>query len=129
MGDGGDDGDGGFPFRFECKRSGNCCSIPGGVVRLEAADIQAIAAHMEMGDAAFRARYVAPGCDRLVDGPGPACVFLREGATTSCSIYPVRPEKCRTWPFWAELRDDPEAVRRAMSRCPGIESPDEDCAT
>ena len=33
------------------------------------------------------------------------CVFLKEDperGRKTCSIYPVRPLQCRTWPFWPE---------------------------
>ena len=107
-------------------------------MRVTERDIRAIAAHLELSEAGFRARYLAASGDRLVEGLGPACVFLRDGSATGCGIYPVRPEKCRTWPFWDELRDDPAALQVAMSRCPGIEpggptqpdaSFDEDCSS
>lgn len=95
--------------------------MPGGVVRVGDADIAAIASHLALTEAACRSRFVAPGGDRLVDGPSHACVFLLDGAETSCAIYPVRPERCRTWPFWPELLADPEVLRRAAARCPGIQ--------
>ncbi len=117
-----------FSFRFTCKRSGNCCSIPGGIVRVTDADVRNIAVHLGMSEDGFRTRYVAGGRDPRVEGITHRCVFLKDGRQTSCSIYVVRPEQCRTWPFWEELRDNPEAVRKAMKMCPGIESSDEDCS-
>jgi hypothetical protein len=59
-----------FPFRFRCRRSGNCCARPEGTVRVSEADVARIAAHLGMKDAAFRSRYVAASGDRLVDGLG-----------------------------------------------------------
>lgn len=111
-----------YPFRFTCQRSGNCCSRPGGVVRVTAPEIAALAAHLGMTDAAVRSRFVAPSGDRLREGLSVACVFLDEssgGAT--CRVYPVRPERCRSWPFWPELAEDPAALTEAMRFCPGIE--------
>ena len=87
--------------------------------------------HLGLDAAAFRARYLDASGDRLIEGPSHGCVFLEDGRETSCGIYPVRPEKCRTWPFWEELSDNPAAVRRAMRTCPGIEPlppDDEDCS-
>lgn len=111
----------GFPFRFACRRSGNCCAVPGGVVEVTAAEIAAIAAHLGLGEAAFRARFLQPDGVRLVDGFANRCVFLADGREAACTIYPVRPVRCREWPFWPELRDDPAALQAALRRCPGLE--------
>lgn len=110
----------GFPFAFACKRSGNCCAIPGGFVRVGDDDVQRIAAHLAITPAAFRSRYVQPDGERLKEGLGGRCAFLQDGAEASCAIYPVRPQRCRDWPFWDELRDDPSSVVAARRICPGI---------
>ena len=111
----------GFPFHWQCKRSGNCCAIPGGFVRVTAAEAAAIAAALDLDVAAFRSRYLQPDGERLKDGFGNRCVFLQDGALAGCAIYPERPAKCRQWPFWPEVLVDP-ALRRLVERtCPGIE--------
>ena len=89
-------------------------------MRVSAADIERIAAHLGMPEAAFRSRYVAATGDRLTEGLGNRCVFLEDGSHASCSIYPARPERCRSWPFWDEHRD-PAALAEAARICPGIE--------
>jgi uncharacterized protein len=93
----------GYPFRFACRRSGNCCSIPGGIVRVTPAEKTAIAAQLGMSEQAFASRYLQPDGVRLKDG------------------YAVRPAKCREWPFWPELLRDPELLRLVQRTCPGIE--------
>lgn len=110
----------GYPFRFACRRSGNCCSIPDGVVRVTDRDIVAIANHLGMSESAVRSRYVQPSGDRLRDGEGSRCIFLMGGRESACEIYPVRPSRCRSWPYWPELRDNPAALERAKRLCPGI---------
>ena len=109
-----------FPLRFTCRRSGNCCARPGGAVRIGAADIARIAPWLDMDENAFRSRYLTATDDRLVDAPGARCVFLEDGGTTACRIYPVRPARCRSWPFWEKLRRSPQALREAARLCPGI---------
>ncbi|MEY2981909.1 MAG: hypothetical protein RL562_2136 [Planctomycetota bacterium] len=111
----------GYPFTFRCRRSGNCCARPGGFVRVGPEDIAAIADHLGMSEAGVRARFVALSGDRLREGTGGRCVFLADGLHAGCSIYPVRPEKCRTWPFWPELLTSEEALGQAERLCPGIE--------
>lgn len=109
-----------FPFTFACRRSGNCCAIPGGIVRVTGAEADAIAAHLGLSPRAFASRYLQPDGERLKDGLGTRCVFLQDGAKAGCGIYPVRPAKCRQWPFWAEVLTDP-ALRELVERtCPGV---------
>lgn len=84
-------------------------------------DIAQIADHLRMSEAAVRVRFVAASGDRLIDGPGGRCPFLEDGQETSCRIYAVRPQKCRSWPYWEEFLHDPEALREAARLCPGIE--------
>jgi Fe-S-cluster containining protein len=112
----------GFPFAWACRRSGNCCAIPGGFVRVGSAEIAAIAQFVGMELAAFRSRYLQPDGERLKDGLGNRCVFLQDGAPAGCSIYPVRPAKCRSFPFWPELRDHPTLLALVQRTCPGIEA-------
>jgi Fe-S-cluster containining protein len=45
------------------------------------------------------------------------CVFYDRG--TGCTIYPVRPRQCRTWPFWQSTVGSPEAWQRTCQVCPG----------
>jgi Fe-S-cluster containining protein len=45
------------------------------------------------------------------------CVFYdRE---KGCTIYPVRPPQCRTWPFWESNVVTPEAWEKTCAVCPG----------
>lgn len=110
----------GFPFRFACRRSGNCCARPEGVVRVAPDEVRRLAAFLGLSEPAFRSRHLAASGDRLAEGLGGRCVFLEDGREARCGVYPVRPERCRTWPFWPELRDDPQALREARRLCPGI---------
>jgi Fe-S-cluster containining protein len=109
-----------FGFAFACRRSGNCCAIPGGFVRVTETEAQAIAALLGMEPAAFAARYLQPDGRTLKEGLGHRCIFLADGMQAGCSIYEARPQKCRQWPYWPELRTD-QALRALVLRtCPGI---------
>ncbi|MGA2092426.1 MAG: YkgJ family cysteine cluster protein [Sedimentisphaerales bacterium] len=49
------------------------------------------------------------------------CIFLREnGKGKACSIYPVRPGQCRTWPFWSCNLASPDGWNTTGHKCPGI---------
>ncbi len=111
----------GFTFGFACKRSGNCCAIPGGVVRVTAEEVAAIAGWLGLDEHGFRERYVQPDGATQKEGLGNRCAFLAEGREAACTIYPVRPAKCRTFPFWPELLDDPALLARVQRTCTGIE--------
>lgn len=111
----------GFPFRWSCRRSGNCCAIPGGFVRVTAGEAEAIAGHLGLSVAAFRSRYLQPDGERLKDGLGNRCVFLQDGAPAGCAVYPVRPAKCASFPFWPELLADAQLRAVVERTCPGIE--------
>lgn len=110
----------GFPWSFSCLRSGNCCSIPGGFVRVTEEEAAAIARHLGMDLAAFRSRHVQGDGRTLKDGLGHRCVFLQDGREAGCSIYEVRPRKCREWPFWPEALTDPSLRELVLRTCPGI---------
>ena len=108
-----------YPFRFECRRTGNCCARPGGMVRVTPRDIHDIATHLDRSEAQVRAMYLDSTGQRLRDAPGGACVFLDRGQPAACRIHPVRPDRCRSWPFWPELLD-PVELGAARRFCPGI---------
>jgi uncharacterized protein len=91
-------------LRFECTRCGNCCRNHGDYtfVSLGPVELREIPDFLGVS----REKFLADHCDKE---PGyhptlrmdrPACPFLT--AEQTCSIYPVRPMQCRTWPFWTE---------------------------
>jgi len=45
------------------------------------------------------------------------CVFYDR--QRGCTVYPVRPRQCRTWPFWESNLATPEDWERTESICPG----------
>lgn len=84
-------------FRIvDCTKCANCCRTLRVVVTDE--DIARIAAHLDMAPDQFIASYLEreeeEGCYRIKVTP---CPFL--GADSKCTIYDVRPEKCRGYPF------------------------------
>lgn len=88
-------------------------------MRVSSADVAAMARHLRMSVEGFRSRFVDG--DRLKAGLGNRCALLEDGAAPACSVYPVRPEKCRTWPHWPEVLSDADRLAEARRLCPGIE--------
>jgi Fe-S-cluster containining protein len=107
-------------LRFECTGCGKCCTGAPGYTWVNAQEVQAIADYLKMPVDQFVRRYLRKVGKRysLVEfKQNYDCVFLKD---QRCSIYPVRPTQCRTFPWWAENLSSPEAWREAAKRCEGI---------
>jgi Fe-S-cluster containining protein len=105
-------------LRFECQRTGNCCKTHGEYVYvyLAATDVTAIAAHLELSEAAFLEKHCAEDNGHtILRIDEPSCPFLGEG--NSCGIYAVRPKQCATWPFWEENLGKRELWDGPVSDC------------
>ena len=104
-------------LRFACTQCGHCCTVEGyvWVTRREA---QRIADHLGLDLARFALRYLRTVDRRhaLTDRADGACVFWDEG----CTIYPVRPRQCRTFPFWKENLATAGAWSDTAKSCEGI---------
>jgi Fe-S-cluster containining protein len=127
---------------FTCSQCGNCCTGSPGYVWISPIEIDRLAEFLELP----RKEVISKYCRRLGgryslnEQRSPQgnydCVFLHEEKVTSrragredrmivhtrrtCTIYPVRPLQCRTWPFWEGNLASPQHWRRAAQRCPGM---------
>lgn len=127
-------------LRFSCSQCGNCCTGEPGHVWISIEEVQRLAAHLNRpaqevideycrkvgGKLSLRERRNARGEHD--------CIFLEEHKVQTrtpdgqrvtqlkrvCTIYPVRPLQCRTWPFWSENLQDEARWNRAARRCPGM---------
>ena len=111
-------------LRFRCTRCGDCCTGPPGFVWVGPEDAERIAAHLGHGQDEFRRRYTreVDGRRSLIEKPGGDCVFLtRSGGKSSCSIHPVKPLQCRTWPFWTDNLRTKARWESAGRMCPGMD--------
>ena len=110
-------------LRFQCTACGKCCVNHGDgfeYVFSSRAERQALARHFGLKLAAFEQTW----CERI-DGVGLSfksrdggCIFLKAGR---CSVYELRPNQCRTFPFWPELLVDEGTWQRDVaSFCPGV---------
>ncbi len=106
-------------LRFACQRCGRCCGGAPGYVWIDREEIQRMAAHLEMPAARVRDLY----CRRvwwrisLKERDNGDCVLL---GPDGCSVYPVRPVQCRTFPFWTHLLTSRSRWERAVRNCPGV---------
>ena len=104
-------------LRFECLRCGKCCRGEPGFVWVTRSDLARIAAYLGVDEAALLDTSVRRVGRRLslVERPDGDCVFYRDG----CTIYPVRPRQCRTFPFWPENLTSRRRWERVAEECPG----------
>jgi len=106
-------------LRFKCTGCGDCCTGGPGYVWVTQAEIDALAARLELTPAAFERKYVRNvGVRRsLKERKNYDCVFL--DAQRRCTVYEDRPLQCRTWPFWNSNLKSPEAWQHTCEVCPG----------
>ena len=91
-------------LRFECTQCGKCCTGDPGFVWVNDEEIDKLAKFRGDKRHEFAAVYTraARGNVTLREKANGDCVFFEAGR--GCTVYPVRPRQCRTWPFWGEQR-------------------------
>jgi Fe-S-cluster containining protein len=106
-------------LRFRCTRCGNCCTGTPGYVWVNDEEIAAIAAFRGEPEAETKAVYTrqARRGRTLREKANGDCVFYDR--SKGCTVYPVRPRQCRTWPFWESNVASPEAWEQTCRICPG----------
>jgi Fe-S-cluster containining protein len=106
-------------LRFRCTQCGDCCTGAPGYVWVSAEEVAELAAYrgerVEEAEAVYT-RLVERG-RTLREKANGDCIFYERGK--GCTVYPVRPRQCRTWPFWESNVRSPEAWRRTCASCPG----------
>ncbi len=112
-------------LHFGCAACGNCCSGPGeGFIWVTEPEIKFIADYLKITEEKLCQKYLRQVGLRFSILEQPAskdCIFLQKtGTNKQCAIYSVRPNQCRTWPFWPENLLNPDSWNHAVRRCPGI---------
>ena len=106
---------------FACTRCGNCCTGEPGSVRVSDEELVELSSYLDLPEHEFRAQYtraLEDGATSLVEQEDHACVFFAREA--GCTVYPLRPRQCRTWPFWRANLASPGHWEAAARSCPGI---------
>jgi len=113
-------------LHFECVGCGNCCAGPDeGYIWITTREIACLAEHLGMTVEAVRQKYIRRVGLRhsiIENKTTKDCIFLtagREGCR-GCAVYSVRPNQCRTWPFWSDNLGSPDSWNYAAVKCPGI---------
>lgn len=106
-------------LRFRCTRCGDCCTGAPGFVWVTEAELAALAAFRGESLEEVRGLYTkwTERGHSLREKLNGDCVFFdrKEG----CTVYPVRPAQCRTWPFWESNVETVQAWEKTCAVCPG----------
>jgi Fe-S-cluster containining protein len=110
-------------LKFTCTGCGACCAKEPGYVWLSSLEIEQMAKHLNLSQEEFLKRYTRKVFGRvsLLEKPNYDCIFLKNNR---CEIYTVRPRQCRTFPWWPDNLDSPQAWKETALRCEGIDHPD-----
>ena len=106
-------------LKFRCTQCGDCCTGAPGVVWVNDEEIQAISAYLGESPERLVQWYTHMVGERrsLVEKQNGDCIFFARGQ--GCTIYPVRPRQCRTWPFWESNLASERAWQHTCKVCPG----------
>lgn len=107
-------------LQFECTQCGNCCTGAPGAIWVTDDELQAIADYLgkSVGEMRLLHTRLIRGKLSLREYSNGDCEFF-DGAARKCTIYPVRPVQCRTWPFWRSNVSNEAAWRDVQRTCPG----------
>ena len=108
-------------LHFKCTECGKCCTGAPGYVWVTREEIASMAAYLKVSIDDFVRKYIRQKDHRyaLIEmrSRNYDCVFLHDNR---CSIYPVRPKQCCTFPWWKENLNTPESWKMAAEKCPGV---------
>jgi uncharacterized protein len=115
----------GYGFSFDesacASCNGACCIGESGYIWLTPKEIKKMSEYLTLDERHFREEYLIKVGYRFSIkerkvGESYECLFFDTNAG-GCSVYPVRPTQCRTFPFWNHFRKHPSEVK---AECPGI---------
>ena len=103
---------------FECQQCGACCNGEPGIIHIERQEIRIIADYLNIEPHVFINKYLyfLRNGYRIKEDSKGRCELYCNG----CTIYPVRPRQCRTYPFWFHNLRSEKRWRTVSQECPGI---------
>ena len=108
---------------FDCMRCNACCGGQPGYVWLSKKDLMALSEYFGLSIQEFAlafCRMVDIGIEitlSLKEKQNYDCIFLEN---YGCSVYPVRPVQCKTYPFWETILENEQSWIEEAKYCPGI---------
>ena len=126
-------------LRFECTGCGNCCTGGPGFIWISDVEIARLAEFLKLSTAEVLKQYCRKVGgeislkEKIPNSLGEYdCIFLKQVPAEAgdgqgvqhtkriCTVYPVRPLQCRTWPFWEGNLLNVKRWESAAKRCPGM---------
>jgi Fe-S-cluster containining protein len=116
----------GYSYRFDpsicaiCE--GACCTGESGYIWVKYPEIEKIAQFLELTIEEFATMYLRKVkhrysiIEKKLSRDNYGCIFF-DNKIKKCTIYPVRPIQCRSFPFWEVFKNDIEEVKK---ECPAI---------
>jgi Fe-S-cluster containining protein len=103
---------------FDCRQCGDCCKGFGGTY-VSPEDVQAIADFIQTDPRMFLENYCQLSGTKpvLAQAENGYCVFWKDRI---CTIHPVKPRMCKSWPFIPNVLKDPQNWYIMAGSCPGI---------
>lgn len=109
---------------FKCSQCSNCCSGFPGFVWISQEEIEQIHKFLKISKNDFLKNYTRQvyGKISLIEDPiNYDCCFLKN---KKCTIYPIRPHQCKSYPFWESNLSDKKSWQGLKKQCPGIDQGD-----
>lgn len=107
-------------LHFTCTQCGDCCTGDPGVVWVNDEEIREIAEYLGKSVGEIRLFHTRPDRGRisLTEYQNGDCTFF-DPQERKCSVYPVRPGQCQTWPFWKSNLESEQKWQKVCEFCPG----------
>lgn len=109
----------GLQMVFECKLCGQCCEGEGGIY-LSELESERISSFLGMKPEEFLNNCCETRNGRTYIKAASSGYCLFYDPDKSCTIHPVKPERCDLWPYYKANLIDPETLELAKEACPGI---------
>jgi len=107
---------------FKCLNGcAKCCTGSPGYVWLTEDDIERISKHLKISKTDFLKKYTrqVKGKISLTENfKNFDCCFLID---KKCQIYSIRPNQCKTYPFWDSSVRSSNSWEAEKNHCPGID--------
>ena len=104
---------------YECD--GNCCIGESGYIWVSPKEIKDMAKFLDIEDQEFKNSFLRKvgyrfSLKEIKKNSSYECIFFNS-VEKKCSIYSVRPNQCRTFPFWDYFKTN---IKEVKKECPGI---------
>ena len=107
-------------LKFSCTQCGKCCTGMPGAAWMTLDEIEALAQFLNISLNEVVQKYLRKIDGRWAlkeKGDNYDCIFLQD---KKCTVYPVRPKQCRTFPWWPQNLESEKSWSETARYCEGI---------